>query len=170
MATNLTNLSSLQYPDVGSDEDTFAPIVNNTLIGFDAEHAQKSINLDFNDKELQKAILVDTGEKAASVSSSSGVLTIDLTTAQHFYTTLTENVTSVVVTGWSPTGNLKPVIIEVNQDGTGGRTFAFPAGWRWPGGIVPVVTSTAGAVDQFVITSRDAGTTIDASARGQGFA
>lgn len=39
----------------------------------------------------------------------------------------------------------------VRQDGTGSRTLAYGALFAWPGGTVPVLTTTASAVD--VITA-----------------
>lgn len=36
----------------------------------------------------------------------------------------------------------------VKQDGTGGRTLAWNAIFKWPGGTPPVITATAGAVDK----------------------
>lgn len=37
--------------------------------------------------------------------------------------------------------------INIVQDGTGSRTIAFNAVWKFPGGAAPVATTTAGAVD-----------------------
>ena len=40
--------------------------------------------------------------------------------------------------------------IVITQDGTGGRTLAYGANWKFAGGTVPVLTTTAGAVDVLV--------------------
>jgi hypothetical protein len=37
-------------------------------------------------------------------------------------------------------------ILRVIQDGTGTRTLAYGTAYKWPGGVAPVVTATAGAV------------------------
>ena len=33
------------------------------------------------------------------------------------------------------------------QDATGSRTVNFPAAWKWAGGIVPTLTTTASKLD-----------------------
>jgi hypothetical protein len=38
-------------------------------------------------------------------------------------------------------------VIVVTQDGTGSRTLAFGANWKFPGGTAPTLTTTAAAVD-----------------------
>lgn len=40
-------------------------------------------------------------------------------------------------------------VLTVIQDGTGGRTLGWNAAYKFPGGTVPTVTATAGAVDVF---------------------
>ena len=45
--------------------------------------------------------------------------------------------------------------IELTQDGTGSRTLAYNAVWKFPGGIVPTLTTTAAAVDTLFYTVRD---------------
>lgn len=37
--------------------------------------------------------------------------------------------------------------LRVKQDGTGGRTLAYGAGYLWPGGVAPTLSAAAGAVD-----------------------
>lgn len=46
--------------------------------------------------------------------------------------------------------NLEPgntYILEVIQDGTGSRTITWNAVFKWPGGVAPTLTTTAGAID-----------------------
>jgi hypothetical protein len=50
---------------------------------------------------------------------------------------------------------------RITQDGTGGRTLAFGAAFKWSGGSAPTLTATAGATD--VISGYCNGTTIDAA-------
>lgn len=38
-------------------------------------------------------------------------------------------------------------IVKIIQDATGGRTLAYGAYWKFPGGTAPVLTTTANAVD-----------------------
>jgi hypothetical protein len=51
--------------------------------------------------------------------------------------------------------------IAITQDGTGSRTLAYNAVWKFPGGTVPTLTTTAAAVDTLFYTVRSS-TLIDA--------
>ena len=49
----------------------------------------------------------------------------------------------------------------ITQDGTGGRTLAYGTQFKWPGGVAPVLTIAAGAVDK--IEAIYNGTNLDAT-------
>jgi hypothetical protein len=49
--------------------------------------------------------------------------------------------------------NGRTYTLVVNQDGTGSRTLAFNSAFKFPGGVVPVLTSTASAKDIFEFKS-----------------
>ena len=57
--------------------------------------------------------------------------------------TLTAN-TTLTFTAPGVVGNL---MLQLNQDATGGRTVTWPAAVKWPGGNAPSPTGTASAVD-----------------------
>ena len=93
-------------------------------------------------------------ENVASLSVSSNVATIDLSTAQTFNHTLTDNITSFKVTN-APSGS-SSFVVKFTQDATGNRTVdidTFVDGSSttvpvyWPGGVSPIVTSTASRTD-----------------------
>jgi hypothetical protein len=44
-------------------------------------------------------------------------------------------------------------ILRVMQDGTGSRTLAYNALFKWPAGAAPVLTTTAGAIDLLTFVS-----------------
>lgn len=71
-------------------------------------------------------------------------MTPNLSTMINAYVVLTGNFTLN-----KPT-NVKPGqfgVIELIQDATGSRIITFGSGWNFPGGNVPVLTTTANAVD-----------------------
>lgn len=68
---------------------------------------------------------------------------------------LTGNVNALTLTG-AVNGGVYTLVIE--QDGTGGRTFAFPAAWKWRRGEVDAISSGAGEVT--VLTIRRVGANI----------
>lgn len=38
-------------------------------------------------------------------------------------------------------------ILRITQDGSGSRTLAYNAVFKWPSGIAPILTTTAGGID-----------------------
>lgn len=94
--------------------------------------------------------------------AAAGTTTINLTLSNCFKVTLGANIATLTVSNWTASKG-QPVTIRFLQDGTGGRTVAFPAGWKWPGGVAPTITATANKTDIVVLYSDDGGTTIFAS-------
>lgn len=80
----------------------------------------------------------------------------NLNSAQEASITLTGNSTLNVPTGQVNGGNYK---LRIVQDGTGGRTLAYNAVYKFPGGIVPTLTTAAGAVD--LLSCASDGTSMD---------
>lgn len=101
-------------------------------------------------------------------TSLAGVLALDFEDGDATEVTLTENVTSITIANWYPTGTLSKMNLFIHS-GVGAFTVAFPAGWKWPSSVVPVITPTAGKTDILVIMSLDGGTTIYATLAGQNY-
>jgi len=98
-------------------------------------------------------------ETYAAITSSSNAITVDLHAGNSFSHTLTENTTFTFsnppASGISNTFSLKIV-----QDGSAsGFTVAWPSSVDWPTATAPTLTATASAVDYFVFTTHDGGTT-----------
>ena len=106
-------------------------------------------------------------ERVQTPSLSSGTLAVQVTDGTMVAVTLGANLTTLSVT-W-PAG-MSSWTLELTQDGTGGRTVAWPAGWTWSGGNEGQVSTAAGGVDVFTIYSRDGGTTVRAFQAGLGMA
>jgi hypothetical protein len=72
----------------------------------------------------------------------------------------TLNSATVTFTFTGPiSGLLAGMVLELAQDGTGGRLVTWPASVVWPGGTTPTLSTGAAAVDIFTFFSRDGGTT-----------
>ena len=93
-------------------------------------------------------------EAVASPSISSNEVTLDLSTAQTFTLTASDDITAFVVT--NPPSGSTSFTLKILQDSTGGRsvgidTFKNNSGTSipvyWPGGVVPIVTTTADKTD-----------------------
>lgn len=88
----------------------------------------------------------------------SGAVTIDLSLGQRFRMTLTGNVTSMAFSNLPAAGRFADIVLEIVQDGTGGRTVAWPVSGKWPNGIAHVVSSAAGDEDHVGMCVKNAGT------------
>jgi hypothetical protein len=70
--------------------------------------------------------------------------TLDAALSNAFTAAMTVNVTTFTVTN-AVEGHTMSVLFT--QDGTGNRTIAWPASFRWPGGSAPVLSTAASARD-----------------------
>jgi hypothetical protein len=128
--------------------------------------------LDLADKTLQRPVLLDIAEKQQSISHSvSGGLTIDVTAGNVVALSQSANITSMTISNPSPTGNLCAILIIRTKDNNGtARTIVWPSGTKHPGGVAPTLTQTANAVDRFLLSTTDGGTTWYCDPLGAGYA
>ena len=117
-------------------------------------------------------------EMPLDLSISSNVVEVDLNKAQTFELTLTDDVTRFTLINPPPTNGSTAFTIKILQDSTGGRgvgidTFRNAAGIGvtvyWPGGVVPVVTTTADKTDIYSFMTFDGGATLYGVVGGQNF-
>jgi hypothetical protein len=110
-------------------------------------------------------------ETYVTANPSSNVITIDLSTGTVFNSSLTANVNSFTIS--NPTaGKANNFAIIMTQDSTGGRTVTWTftsKTLKWPGGIPPLVSSAANAIDIYSFVSNDGGSTWYGFAGGQLF-
>lgn len=74
---------------------------------------------------------------------------IDLATSNVFRGTIGANVATLTLN--NPTDG-QSILIRITQDGTGSRTIAWPASFKWAAGAAPVLSTTAGRVDWLSLT------------------
>ena len=92
---------------------------------------------------------------------------IDYTDGPWQVLTLTENVTTLEVVNWPPSGKAARLVLEIIN--TGSFSIAgWPANTRWAG-APPVVTTGAGAEDIVVLSTGTGGAKIFGSVVGQNF-
>ena len=115
-------------------------------------------------------------EIAKTVTSDSGVVTLNLSEAQSFLLTTSENITSFTLTG-AAADSTTAFTLKILQGGTargvGIDTFRTSGGSPipvyWPGGSVPVVTPTAAKTDIYSFMTFDGGTSLFGVVGGQNF-
>ena len=116
-------------------------------------------------------------EEVQTVSSSANVVTLDLSQSQTFNLTLTEAVNHFTITN-PPTGS-SSFTIKIAQNATGGYavgidTFKTSGSLDitvyWPGGgVLPIVTTTAGRSDVYSFRTFDSGSSWYGVVVGQNF-
>lgn len=101
-----------------------------------------------------------------TVAASGAAQTLDLASQPsdvRWRVTLTAASVALTITNPAP---VQVVVVYVAQDATGGRVATWPASIKWDNGLVPVLSTTAGAVDRISLETLDGGTTWYGSAAG----
>jgi len=121
--------------------------------------------VDFNDQTAKEIVLKDYSETDVAVTSSSGVISVDLANGNTGSITLTENITDIDFTN-VPTSGVATFTLQITQDSTD-RTVAINAVTVNGGGDVTAKTAGgagftmstgSGAIDLVTFLFLDAGT------------
>jgi len=104
---------------------------------------------------LQELAKKDLGYTAHGNTGSTE--TFDALTGWHSATLDSATVTCTFTGATS--GLVAAMVLELAQDGTGGRLVTWPGSVVWPGGTAPTLSAAAGAVDVLTFFSRNGGTT-----------
>lgn len=117
-------------------------------------------SINWADFELKGALLTDYAFKVTSPTSAAGTLVLDMVNSNYFDVTLTENVTTLTLSNPPDSGRAGSIILIARQDGTGGRVITWPGSvdWEQDTGDSPSQTSTANAVDIYLLMTTDGGT------------
>jgi hypothetical protein len=123
------------------------------------------------DVDITGELIADSyNETYAAVTSSSNATTVDCEAGNSFSHTLTEN-TTFTFSNPPASGTAYTMSIEIIQDASAsGYTVTWPTSVDWPAATAPTLTATASAVDVFVFTTRDGGTTWYGFTAGQALA
>ena len=124
--------------------------------------ASKAVTADANG-----VVTLDNGfsEEFAVVTSSAGVVSLNLRDAGNFSHTLTEN-TTISFTNPAASGKVSAATLRVIQDSTA-RTITWNASINWAAATAPTLSTGSGDVDVFVFYTADAGTTYYGFTAGQ---
>ena len=109
-------------------------------------------------------------ESYVAVTSSGAATTVNCEQGNTFSHTLTEN-TTFTFSNPPATGTAYSMSVEIIQDASAsGFTVTWPTSVDFPAATAPTLTATASAVDVFVFTTRDGGTTWYGFTAGQALA
>lgn len=91
------------------------------------------------------------GAETVVTANTGASYSIDLSTGNVFFLTLTSATVTLSITG-AASGKACSFTLYLKQDATGSRVVTWPSGTKWSGGA-PTLTSTANAVDVVVMES-----------------
>ena len=101
---------------------------------------------------------------------TSGTLVIDLSLGSAHTVLLTENVSDISFINVNQlAGKTITCTLKISQDGTGSRTFGWPATINWPNGTVPTIALAANSYNRVVFITDNAGVNWDGVVAGQVF-
>ena len=143
-----------------------------TIQAYDADTAKLDVIQTFTANQTVTAeFKADSyNETYTAVTSTSNATTVNCETGNTFSHTLTEN-TTFTFSNPPASGTAYTMTIEIIQDaGASGYTVTWPASVDFPAATAPTLTATASAVDVFVFTTRDGGTTWYGFTAGLGLA
>ena len=143
-----------------------------TIQAYDADTAKLDVIQTFTANQTVTAEFKANSynETYTAVTSTSNATTVNCETGNTFSHTLTEN-TTFTFSNPPATGTGYTMTIEIVQDASAsGYTVTWPASVDFPAATAPTLTATASAVDVFVFTTRDGGTTWYGFTAGLGLA
>ena len=104
-----------------------------------------------------------------TVTSSSGSLTLDLSSGSFFSLTLSENVTGITVSNLPSSGTVQSFTLKVIQ-ASSVKSITWPSAFKWAGGLEPTLSSGNSDVDIFTFFTHDAGSNIYSFVAGKSMA
>jgi hypothetical protein len=121
------------------------------------------------DVDITGELLVDSyNETYAALSGATPAVNCE---AGNSFSLVLSAATTFTFTNPPASGTAYTFSLEITQDsGASGYAVTWPSSIDWPGGSAPTLTATASAVDYFVFTTRDGGTTWRGFTAGQALA
>jgi len=152
---------------------TLAPSdIGVTVQAYDADTTKNDVANTFTaDQTISAELIADSyNESYNAVTSTSNATTVDCETGNVFSHTLTEN-TTFTFSNPPASGTAYAFSLRVVQDASAsGYTVTWPGAVDWPSATAPTLTATADAVDWFVFSTVDGGTTWYGFTSGQALA
>jgi hypothetical protein len=134
----------------------------------DAKLGSTDLSTYTGDVDITGEIKADSYNESYVATSTTGAVTVNCESGNTFMCDMTGNVT-FTFSNPPASGTAYTMTIEVIQDSTA-RTVTWPSSVDWPSGTAPTLSTTSGAVDVFVFTTRNGGTTWYGFTAGQAIA
>jgi len=151
-------------------QDIYVQCIENSGVNLFWDNAKKLETTSLGVDITGELIADSYNETYAAVTSSSNATTVNCEAGNTFSHTLTEN-TTFTFSNPPASGTSYSMSVEIIQDaGASGFTVTWPTSVDFPAATAPTLTATASAVDVFVFTTRDGGTTWYGFTAGQALA
>ena len=156
--------------NVGLGVTIFSETLSNATVGIGTTTPRAKLDIDGSTK------FKTYSENVGVVTAASNVVTLDLSLAQSFTLTVTEEVLSFKLT--NPPSDATAFTLKILQDSTGYSvgidTFNDNGGSAipvyWPAAVTPTVTTTASKTDIYSFMTFDSGSSLYGVVGGQNFA
>jgi hypothetical protein len=151
---------------------TAAELNYNDITTLGSSEASKTVTADANGDVilLQELKATSYNETYVAVTSTSNATTANCEAGNTFMHTLTE-ATTFTFSNPPASGTAYTMSIEIIQDASAtGFAITWPTSVDFPAATAPTLTATASAVDVFIFTTRDGGTTWLGFTAGQALA
>lgn len=96
--------------------------------------------------------------------AGAGTATLDFSLGNHHRITMPAGNITIA---FSNTKVGEKIVLDIIQDGTGGRTVTWPSGIKWPNNVVPTLSTGANKIDTFVLVCTTAGSAYQGYIAGQ---
>lgn len=116
--------------------------------------------LNMNAYRILSPVFDRYSEIVTSLTISQPTLTLNCQGGSQFYNmVLDTTITSLTVNGGMAANTAISITMILNQGTGGNKTITWPASFKWEGGVKPVLSTTAGAIDVVSAISYDRGVT-----------
>lgn len=114
--------------------------------------------LTMGDNVISRPRFTDYAETYTTPTISAGTLTLNIENGNVFRVSRNANISTITISNPPASGNAGSFTLIFDANGTS-YTIAWPAAVKWPAGVAPTITTTAGRSDVFVFYTNNAGTT-----------
>lgn len=111
------------------------------------------------DDELLQGPYVSDSSMLMQTVAAATTLAVDYTLGQYVKVTMGANIVTFSITNPPASGRYGAIRLKLVQDGTGGRTLAFPGTYKVAGGTAVTLSTAPGAIDYVDLWTDDGGST-----------
>lgn len=135
-------------PNVGGDNDAWGGLLNTILDEIDGYLGAMTVDHNF-------AGIVTDDYTPVNLGSFPGTVAVDVSAGRFFYGTVTHADSKLSISTPPDSGQVVFLMFEITDGGV--ASGLWPAGFDWPGGSPPTLTTSG--VDVIAAYTRDGGTT-----------